>query len=51
MRYIARLIGAGDPLGERARHNASGPEVPEEQAVAWLRDWPRLLAPEPTAAV
>ena len=38
-------------VGARARHNASGPEVPEEQAVVWVRDWLQLLAPEQAAAV
>lgn len=38
-------------IGARARHNASGPEVPEEQAVVWVRDWLQLLAPEQAAAV
>ena len=37
-------------IGERARHNASSPEVPEELGVSWVRDWLRLLAPVPAAA-
>ncbi len=47
---ILRELGARR-IGERARHNASSPEVPEELGVRWVRDWLRLLAPVPAAAV